>query len=48
MDSSFPEVTWTAVGPGVFGTWLAILTVWQFGQGLIEGVLHGMYIDGTQ
>jgi len=31
-----------------FGAWLAILTVWQFGQGLIEGALHGMYIDGTQ
>ncbi|MDA0769913.1 MAG: hypothetical protein O2821_06785 [Chloroflexi bacterium] len=31
-----------------FGAWLAILTVWQFGQGLIEGALHGMYIDGAR
>ena len=31
-----------------FGAWLAILTVWQFGQGLIEGALHGMYIEGAR
>ena len=31
-----------------FGAWLAVLTVWQLGQGLIEGASHGFYIDGAR
>ncbi len=30
-----------------FGAWLAVLTVWQLGQGLIEGALPRLYIDGV-
>ncbi len=29
-----------------FGAWLAVLIVWQFGQGLMEGALNGLYLTG--
>ncbi len=29
-----------------FGAWLSVLVVWQLGQGLMEGSLNGLYLDG--
>jgi len=31
-----------------FGAWLAVLTVWQLSQGLIEGALTTAYLDGAR